>query len=332
EFEDHRPLYDWILDQLDVPCHPQQIEFARLNLSYTVTSKRKLQVLVEQKFVAGWDDPRMPTIAGIRRRGYTPLSIRNFCERIGMARRDSMVDVALLEFSIREDLNEKAPRHLGVIRPLKVVIDNYPENQTEELNAPLHPNKPDMGSRTISFSREIYIEKDDFMEDPPKKFFRLSAGREVRLRYAYFITCTHVVKDEKTGEVVEVHCTYDPATRGGDSPDGRKVKTTLHWVSAAHAINAEVRLYDRLFNKENPDEGTNGSHFTDFINPDSLEVLMDCKIEPGLADAAPGYSFQFERLGYFCKDIKDSSKDHPVFNRTVTLKDAWVKIAGKENP
>jgi len=295
-------------------------------------SKRKLQVLVEQKFVAGWDDPRMPTIAGIRRRGYTPLSIRNFCERIGMARRDSMVDVALLEFSIREDLNEKTPRHLGVIRPLKVVVDNYPKNQTEELNAPLHPNKPDMGSRTIPFSREIYIEKDDFMENPPKKFFRLSPGREVRLRYAYFITCTHVVKDEKTGEIVEVHCTYDPATRGGDSPDGRKVKTTLHWVSAAHAMNAEVRLYDRLFNKENPDEGTNGSHFTDFINPDSLEVLMGCKIEPGLADAAPGYSFQFERLGYFCKDIKDGSKDHPIFNRTVTLKDSWVKIAGKENP
>jgi glutaminyl-tRNA synthetase len=329
EFEDHRPLYDWILDQLDVPCHPQQIEFARLNLSYTVMSKRKLQVMVEQNFVAGWDDPRMPTIAGIRRRGYTPLSIRNFCERIGMARRDSMVDVALLEFSIREDLNEKAPRHLGVLRPLKVVIDNYPENQTEELNAPLHPNKPDMGSRNIPFSREIYIEKDDFLEDPPKKFFRLSPGREVRLRYAYFITCTHVVKDEKTGQIIEVHCTYDPATRGGDSPDGRKVKTTLHWVSAAHAMNAEVRLYDRLFNKENPDEGTNGSHFTDFINPDSLEVLMDCKIEPGLADAATGYSFQFERLGYFCKDIKNSSKDHPVFNRTVTLKDAWVKIAGK---
>ncbi len=332
EFEDHRPLYDWILDQLDVPCHPQQIEFARLNLSYTVMSKRKLQVLVEQKFVAGWDDPRMPTIAGIRRRGYTPLSIRNFCERIGMARRDSMVDMALLEFSIREDLNEKAPRHLGVIRPLKVVIDNYPESRTEELNAPLHPNNPDMGSRTIPFSREIYIEKDDFLEDPPKKFFRLSPGREVRLRYAYFITCTHVVKDEKNGEILEVHCTYDPATRGGDSPDGRKVKTTLHWVSAAHAINAEVRLYDRLFNKENPDEGINGSHFTDFINPDSLEVLMDCKIEPGLGNAAPGFSFQFERLGYFCKDIKDSSKDHPVFNRTVTLKDAWMKIAGKEKP
>ncbi|MBA4368545.1 MAG: glutamine--tRNA ligase [Desulfobacterium sp.] len=331
EFEDHRPLYDWILDQLDVPCHPQQIEFARLNLSYTVMSKRKLQVLVEQNFVSGWDDPRMPTIAGIRRRGYTPLSIRNFCERIGMARRDSMVDVALLEFSIREDLNEKAPRHLGVLRPLKVVIDNYPENQTEELNAPLHPNNPDMGSRAIPFSREIYIEKDDFLEEPPKKFFRLSPGREVRLRYAYFITCTHVVKDKTTGEIVEVHCTYDPATRGGDSPDGRKVKTTLHWVSAAHAMNAEVRLYDRLFNKENPDEGTNGSHFTDFINPDSLEVLIDCKIEPGLADAAPGYSFQFERLGYFCKDA-DSSKDHPVFNRTVTLKDAWVKIAGKEKP
>lgn len=332
EFEDHRPLYDWILDQLDVPCHPQQIEFARLNLSYTVMSKRKLQVLVEQNFVSGWDDPRMPTIAGIRRRGYTPLSIRNFCERIGMARRDSMVDVALLEFSIREDLNEKAPRHLGVLRPLKVVIDNYPENQTEELNAPFHPNNPDMGSRVVPFSREIYIEKDDFLEDPPKKFFRLSPGREVRLRYAYFITCTHVVKDKTTGEIVEIHCTYDPATRGGDSPDGRKVKTTLHWVSAAHAINAEVRLYDRLFNKENPDEGTNGSHFTDFINPDSLEVLMDCKIEPGLGNAARGYSFQFERLGYFCKDMADSSKDHPVFNRTVTLKDAWVKIAGKEKP
>jgi glutaminyl-tRNA synthetase len=331
EFEDHRPLYDWILDQLDVPCHPQQIEFARLNLSYTVMSKRKLQVLAERKIVDGWDDPRMPTIAGFRRRGYTPASIRNFCERIGIARRDSMVDVALLEFSIREDLNEKAPRYLGVIRPLKIVIDNYPENRTEELDAPLHPNHPEMGSRTVPFSREIYIEKDDFMENPPGKFYRLSPGREVRLRYAYFIKCEKLVKDKTTGEIIAVHCTYDPETRGGDSPDGRKVKATLHWVSAAHAMNAEVRLYDRLFSKENPDEGTEGSHFTDFINPDSLEILTDCKMEPILADTRPGDSFQFERLGYFCRDKTVSSTGHPVFNRTVTLRDSWAKISKKGN-
>jgi glutaminyl-tRNA synthetase len=333
EFEDHRPLYDWMLDQLDVQCHPQQIEFARLNLSYTIMSKRKLQVLVEKKYVDGWDDPRMPTIAGLRRRGYTAESIRNFCDRIGVAKRDSMVDVALLEFSIREDLNEKAPRHLGVLRPLKVVIDNYPKNQSEDLDAPFHPNQPDMGSRPIPFSRVIYIEKDDFMEDPPKKFFRLSPGREVRLRYAYFIKCEYLVKDEKTGEIIEVHCSYDPETRGGNSPDGRKVKATLHWVSATHAINAEVRLYDRLFHKENPDEGTNRSNYTDSINQDSLEILTNCKIEPGLADVSPGYSFQFERLGYFCNDMVDSSKEKPVFNRTVTLRDSWAKIAkkGKRN-
>jgi glutaminyl-tRNA synthetase len=331
EFEDHRPLYDWILDQLDVNCHPQQIEFARLNLSYMIMSKRKLQILVQNGHVEGWDDPRMPTLAGMRRRGYTPDAIKNFCERIGVAKRDSMVDVALLEYSIREDLNEKAPRHMGVLRPLRVVIENYPENQTEDLDAPFHPNNPDMGSRKVPFSRILYIEKDDFLEDPPKKFFRLAPGREVRLRYAYFITCKEVVKDEKTGEVIEVRCTYDPLTRGGDSPDSRKVKATLHWVSAAHAVTAEVRLYDRLFDKENPGAGEGGASFTDFLNPNSLEALMDCKIEPGLASTNPGYRFQFERLGYFSMDSIKSASGRPVINRTVTLRDSWAKIAEKDD-
>ncbi len=329
EFEDHRPLYDWFLDQLNV-YHPQQIEFARLNLSYTVLSKRRLVELVEQKHVAGWDDPRMPTIAGLRRRGYTPESIRDFLERIGMAKRDSVVDVALLEHSLREDLNERAPRVMGVLHPLRVVIDNFPEEKTEELDGPYHPEDPGMGSRKIPFSRVLYIEQDDFMEDPPKKYFRLVPGREVRLRYAYFIKCVDVVRDEQTGEVVEVHCTYDPKTRGGGSPDGRKVKGTLHWVSAAHSLKAEVHLYDRLFTKVNPTGEKDGPDFTAYLNPQSLETLTSCRVEPSLAGAAPGSRYQFERLGYFCVDPIDSSDESLVFNRTATLRDTWAKIAKKE--
>ena len=322
EFEDHRPLYDWFLDELGV-YHPQQIEFARLNLSYTVMSKRKLMELVEDGHVSGWDDPRMPTISGIRRRGYTPESIRNFCERIGVAKRDSVVDVALLEYYIRDDLNRHAPRVMGVLRPLRVVIENYPEDKAEELEAVNNPEDPGAGTRMVPFSRVLYIEQDDFMEEPPKKFFRLAPGREVRLRYAYFIKCVGVIKDKQTGEVVELHCTYDPETRGGDAPDGRKVKATLHWVSAAHAVPAEVRLNDRLFTVENPlsEEGD----FKDYLNPKSLETLTGCRLEPGLAGAEPGYRCQFERMGYFCVD-KDSTDDRLVFNRTVTLRDPWVKI------
>ena len=322
EFEDHRPLYDWTLDELMV-YHPQQIEFARLNLSYTILSKRYLLQLVQEKHVSGWDDPRMPTISGIRRRGYTSRAIRNFCERIGVAKRDSTVDIALLEYCLREDLNERAPRVMGVLRPLKVVIENYPEDQEEELEALNHPTDPGMGTRMVPFSRELYIEQEDFMEDPPKKFYRLAPGREVRLRYAYFIKCESVIKDEATGEVVELRCTYDPATRGGDSPDGRKVKSTLHWVSARHAFEAEVRLYDRLFLAESP--GAEGN-FRDNLNPDSLQVLKDCKLEPGLEAAKPETVYQFERLGYYCVDSKDSTKSKPVFNRTVTLRDPWEKI------
>ena len=329
EFEDHRPLYDWFLDQLNV-YHPQQIEFARLNLSYTVLSKRRLVELVEQKHVPGWDDPRMPTIAGLRRRGYTPESIRDFLERIGMAKRDSIVDVALLEHSLREDLNERAPRVMGVLHPLRVIIDNFPEEKTEELDGPYHPEDRGMGSRKIPFSRILYIEQDDFMEDPPKKYFRLAPGREVRLRYAYFIKCVDVVRDEQTGEVVEVHCTYDPKTRGGGSPDGRKVKGTLHWVSAAHSLKAEVHLYDRLFTKVNPTGEKDGPDFTAYLNPQSLETLTSCRVEPSLAGAAPGSRYQFERLGYFCVDPIDSSDESPVFNRTATLRDTWAKIAKKE--
>jgi glutaminyl-tRNA synthetase len=325
EFEVNRRLYDWVLDQLDV-FHPRQIEFARLNLSFTVLSKRKLIELVEKGLVAGWDDPRMPTISGLRRRGYTPEAVRNFCERIGVARADSMVDMALLEYCIRQDLNKTAPRVMGVLRPLKVVIENYPAGETEALEAINNPEDSSMGSRKVPFSRELYIEQDDFMEDPPKKFFRLGPGREVRLRYAYFITCREAVKDPQTGEVVELRCTYDPATRGGDAPDGRKVKATLHWVSAAHAVSAEVRLYDHLFARQNPNDGEDGKHFTDYLNPDSLEVLPDCKLEPSLAKAEPGSLCQFERLGYFCVDAKDSTPEKPVFNRTVTLRDAWAKI------
>jgi glutaminyl-tRNA synthetase len=328
EFENNRQLYDWILDELNVDCHPQQIEFARLNLSYTVLSKRKLIELVKGGHVSGWDDPRMPTISGIRRRGYTPESIRNFCERIGVARRDSMVDIALLEFSIREDLNKHAPRVMGVLRPLKVIIDNYPENQVEELDAMNNPEDLAMGTRKIPFSRVIYIEQDDFLEEPPKKFFRLAPGREVRLRYAYFITCVDVVKDEKTGQIIELHCTYDPSTRGGSSPDGRKVKATLHWVSASHAIRAEARLYDHLFVKEDPDEEKHVD-FKTHLNPNSLKICSFF-VEPSLAGAPSGSRYQFERLGYFCVDSVDSSDTELVFNRTVTLRDTWAKIKKKQ--
>ena len=325
EFEINRELYDWVLDQLDV-YHPQQIEFARLNLNYMVLSKRKLIRLAEEGYVSGWDDPRMPTISGLRRRGYTPEAIRNFCDRIGVAKADSMVDFALLEYCIREDLNKHAPRVMGVLRPLKVIIDNYPQDEEEALEAINNPEDPSAGTRTVPFSRELYIERDDFMEDPPKKFFRLAPGREVRLRYAYFITCTEVIKDPDSGDIIELHCTYDPATRGGDAPDGRKVKGTLHWVSAKHAISAQVRLYDHLFTKENPNETEEGKDFTAYLNPKSLEELNNCQLEPSLADATPGSLFQFERLGYFCVDIKDSSPKALVFNRTVTLRDTWAKI------
>ena len=325
EFEINRELYDWVLDQLDV-YHPQQIEFARLNLNYTVLSKRKLIRLVEEGHVDSWDDPRMPTISGLRRRGYTSESIRNFCERIGVAKADSMVDIALLEYCIRERLNKIAPRVMGVLRPLKVIIDNYPEDQVEELDAINNPEDPDMGTRKIPFSRELYIEQDDFMEEPPKKFFRLAPGREVRLRYAYFITCVDVVKDPATGDVIELHCTYDPQTRGGDAPDGRRVKGTLHWVSASHAVAAEVRLYEHLFLKENPNEVEDGKEFTDYINPNSLKKLTNCMVEPGLAASGPGDRFQFERLGYFCVDAKDSAEGSLVLNRTVTLRDTWARI------
>ena len=326
EFEDNRPLYDWVLDQLDVPCHPQQIEFARLNLSHTVLSKRKLLELVEQKHVTGWDDPRMPTLSGLRRRGYTPESIRNFCERIGVAKRESTVEIALLEHCLREDLNKRARRVMAVLRPLKVVIDNYPEDLVEEMEAINNPEDLAMGTRKVPFSRVLYIEQDDFHEDPPKKFFRLAPGREVRLRYAYYITCVNVVKDSKTGEVTELHCTYDPETRGGSSPDGRRVKATLHWVSASHSQEAEVRIYDHLFTKEHPTDDKEVSDFKIHLNPNSLEALTSCRVEPGLRDAPPGSRFQFERLGYFCVDSVDSTDAGLIFNRTVSLKDSWAKI------
>ena len=332
EFEDHRPLYDWFLDELEI-YHPQQIEFARLNLTHTVMSKRRLLELVSQRYVTGWSDPRMPTISGLRRRGYTPESIRNFCERIGVAKRDSMVDIALLEHCVREDLNKRAPRVMAVLRPLRVVIDNYPEGQVEELEAQNNPEDPGMGIRRVPFSRVLYIEQEDFMEDPPKKFFRLAPGREVRLRYGYYITCRDMVKDDNTGQVRELHCTYDPETRGGWASDGRKVKATLHWVSAAHALEAEVRLYDHLFTRENPSDLKEGEAYWDGINPKSLETLNACMVEPSLAGAEPGSRFQFERLGYFCLDSRDSQKERPVFNRTVTLRDAWAKIKKSgENP
>ncbi|MFH1893520.1 MAG: glutamine--tRNA ligase/YqeY domain fusion protein [Candidatus Zixiibacteriota bacterium] len=328
EFEDHRPLYDWFLDQLGVH-HPQQIEFARLNLSYTVVTKRKLLLLVEDGRVSGWDDPRMPTLSGMRRLGYMPESIRRFCDRIGVSKRDSMVDLALLEHTLREDLNRTAPRVMGVLRPLKVVIDNYPDDKVEELDAVNNPEDEAAGTRKVPFSKVLYIERDDFMEDPPKKFFRLSPGNEVRLRYAYFIKFESVVKDDSTGEIIELHCTYDPATRGGSAPDGRKVKATMHWVSAAHAIEAEVRLYNHLFTKENPLAVEEGKDFRDYLNPDSLEVLKSCRLEPSLAGSKPGDRYQFERMGYFCVD-PDSTDDKLVFNRTVTLKDTWAKIQKKQ--
>jgi glutaminyl-tRNA synthetase len=331
EYEDHRVLYDWFLDMLKVKCHPQQIEFARLNLSYTIMSKRKLLKLVEYTIVKGWDDPRMPTIAGMRRRGYTPEAIQNFCEKIGVGKKESTVDLALLEHCVREDLNRWTPRVMSVLKPLKVVIVNYPENKTEELDGPYHPEDATMGSRMLPFSKTIYIEQDDFMEDPPKKFFRLAPGREVRLRYAYFIKCTDVIKDETTGKVIEVHCTYDPETKGGDAPDGRKVKATLHWVSADHSLKTEVRLYDRLFVTENP--AADNKEELDFIkhlNPNSLEILLHSRVEPSLANAAPGSIYQFERLGYFCVDTKDSTDNDLVFNRTVTLRDSWKKMDKKK--
>ncbi|MFC1885665.1 glutamine--tRNA ligase/YqeY domain fusion protein [Thermodesulfobacteriota bacterium] len=326
EFEDHRPLYDWVLDELSTDCHPQQIEFARLNLTYTLMSKRKLRALVEQQVVSGWDDPRMPTLQGLRRRGYTPESIRDFCDRIGVAKRDSVVDIALLEHCLREDLNKRAQRIMAVLRPLRVIIDNYPKNQEELLEFVNNPEDPAMGVRNVPFSREIYVERDDFREDPPKKFFRLSPGREVRLRYAYYITCQSVEKDETTGEVTAIHCTYDPATKGGSSPDGRKVKGTIHWVSAPHAVKTEVRLYEHLFTSPNPDDVKDGMDIKDLINPDSLTILTDCRVEPSLSQTRPENRYQFERLGYFCVDAKDSKEDALVFNRTVSLRDTWAKI------
>jgi len=327
EFENNRALYDWVLDTLKTPCHPRQIEFARLNINYTVMSKRKLLQLVEENFVQGWDDPRMLTISGLRRRGYTPASIRNFCNIIGIGKRDSWIDMGVLEKSIRDDLNVRAPRALGVLNPLKVIITNYPEVQEEELEARNHPQDPTMGSRPLPFCREIYVEKTDFMENAPKKFFRLSIGREVRLRYAYLITCQEVIKDED-GNIVELRCTYDPETRGGSAPDGRKVKGTIHWVSARHALKAEVRLYDRLFAVEHPDMDKERD-FKEFINPDSLQILDNCMLEPSLASIDPETRFQLERLGYFCLDNRDSRPGKPVFNRIVTLRDSWAKLAKK---
>lgn len=324
EFEDHRPLYDWFLDELKI-YHPRQIEFARLNLSYTVLSKRKLLQLVEEGHVSGWDDPRMPTISGMRRRGYTPEAIRDFCNRIGVAKKENLVDIALLEHCVRDDLNRRAPRVMAVLRPLRVVIVNYPEDQVEMLECPYFPDDPPrMGFRTVPFSRVLYIERDDFREHPPKEFFRLAPGREVRLRWAYLIKCVNVVKDERTGEVVELHCTYDPQTRGGTTPDGRKVKGTIHWVSAAHARPAEVRLYDRLFLVPNPAEEKDRD-LRELLNPNSLEILPSCWVEPSLAGATPGSRYQFERLGYFCVD-RDSTSEKLVFNRTVPLRDSWSKI------
>lgn len=324
EFEDHRPLYDWFIEQLGIH-HPQQIEFARLNLTYTVMSKRKLLQLVQEEHVDGWDDPRMPTISGLRRRGFTSESIRSFCKTIGVAKFNSTIDRVVLENAVRQDLNRTALRVMAVLRPLKVVIENLPEGETLQLDAVNNPEDPDAGTRTVPFSRELYIERDDFMEDPPKKYFRLSPGKEVRLRYAFFLKCNDVVKDDD-GNVIELRCTYDPETKGGKAPDGRKVKGTLHWVSAEHAINAPVRLYDHLFNVENPNEASEGGTFLDNLNPNSLETLTDCRLEPSLLDAEPGKRYQFERLGYFCADLVESKPGKPVFNRTVSLRDTWAKI------
>ncbi len=334
EFENNRPLYDWVLDELNTPCHPQQIEFARLNLNYTVMSKRKLLELVKGGFVKGWDDPRMPTISGLRRRGYTPEAIQDFCERIGVAKADSVVDIALLEHCLREDLNKRAQRVMTVLRPVRVVIDNYPAGQVEELPAENNPEDPSSGSRMIPFSGEIYIEDDDFREVPPKKYFRLSPGQEVRLKNAYIIKCERIVKDQNTGKILEIHCTYDPKTKSGTSGVERKIKGTLHWVSASHAIDAEVRMYDHLFTKENPEAFTSPGHageedYKSFLNPASLEILTGCKAEPGLVNALAGTGYQFLRQGYFCVD-PDSAKGMPVFNRTVSLRDTWAKIQKKE--
>ena len=325
EFENNRPLYDWFLDEVKAAHHPQQIEFARLSLTYTILSKRKLIELVGRKHVGGWDDPRLPTLVGLRRRGYTPEAIRSFCDRIGVAKNDSLIDMTLLEHCVRDDLNERAPRVMAVLRPLRVVIDNYPEGQVEEFECAYHPDKPEMGTRKVPFSRVLFVERDDFMENPPKKFYRLAPGREVRLRYGYFIRCVSAAKDPLSGEVTEIHCTYDPETRSGFAPDGRKVDATLHWVSASHALPAEVRLYDRLFNVPNPMEA--GGEFTDHLNPASLETLKGCRVEPSLGTTAPGSRFQFERTGYFCADPVDSSPKALVFNRTVTLRDSRPKVA-----
>jgi glutaminyl-tRNA synthetase len=332
EFEVHRPLYDWCLEQLEIH-HSRQIEFARLNLSHTIISKRKLLELVKEGRVSGWDDPRMPTISGMRRRGYTPEAIRNFCETIGVSKVDSIVDLALLENCLREDLNKRVARVMAVLRPLKVVIVNYPEGEVEELEAVNSPEDPSLGTRRVPFSRVIYIEREDFMEEPPKKFYRLAPGREIRLRYAYFIKCQEAVKDPKTGEVTELRCTYDPATRGGDAPDGRKVKATLHWVSAAQAVEAEVRLYDTLLNKRDAGETAEGEDWKANLNLKSLEILPGCKLEPCLKNAEPGSRWQFERMGYFCADSEDSRPGRPVFNRTVTLRDEWLKLvkSGRED-
>jgi len=328
EFEVHRPLYDWVLDNVAIDSRPRQIEFARLSLTYTVLSKRKLLTLVEEGRVNGWDDPRMPTVSGLRRRGYTPASIRSFCKTIGITKFNSLTDVALLEHSIRQDLNDTTPRRMAVLRPLKVVITNFDEDKVEELEAANHPKDPEAGTRSVPFTREIYVERDDFMEEPPRKFFRLGPGREVRLRFAYFITCNEVIKNA-AGEVTELHCTYDPETHGGSAPDGRKVKGTIHWVSASHAFEAQVRLYDRLFTVEDPNKEDDGKTYFDHLNAESQEVIADAKLEPGLAKAEPGERFQFERLGYFCADTGDSQAGKPVFNRTVTLRDAWAKQRGK---
>ena len=325
EFENNRALYDWILDELNL-YHPQQIEFARLNLTYTVMSKRKLRQLVEAGVVSGWDDPRMPTLSALRRRGYPPEAIRALCEQVGVAKSNSVVDIAMLEHVVRQDLNLRAPRVMAVLRPLKVIIDNYPADLVEQMEAINNPEDASMGTRQVPFSRELYIERDDFREDPPGKYYRLAPGREVRLRYAYFITCVAAIEDPQTGEVVELHCTYDPATRGGDAPDGRKVRGTLHWVSAAHALDATVRLYDRLFTKLDPDEAEEGEDFTSNLNPESVEVLTSCRVEPSLASAMAGTRIQFERQGYFCVDPSSSTAGPLVFNRTVPLRDSWAKI------
>jgi glutaminyl-tRNA synthetase len=327
EFEDHRPLYNWFIKQLGI-FPSQQIEFDRLNLTYTILSKRKLLQLVQDKHVSGWNDPRMPTLSGIRRRGYTPEAIRNFCNAIGVSKTNGSIELAMLEHFVREDLNKRATRVMAVLRPLKLVIDNYPEGQVEEMDAVNNPEDPNAGTRKVPFSRVLYIEQDDFREEPPKGYFRLSPGREVRLRYGYLVTCTGVVKNE-TGEVVEVHCTYDPATRGGNTPDGRKVKSTIHWVSAQHAVDAEVRLYDNLFSKEDPGKVEEGKDFISNLNPNSLEIVANAKLEPSLANVDPGTRVQFERLGYFCAD-PDSEKGKPVFNRTVALKDTWAKVEKKQ--